>query len=533
MARFPAGGDRSSAGRFRCLGARFRSVFGHAAAALVLVGFVGTPKAFAAIEDHQWCRTKTEHFDLVTDLDLRRTAELFLSLDRFRVAASALLPGLPPEHPVPLKILVFKNTRDFALVFQAPYIAGFMRPTLNQSLLAFGPDRSGQHLHAIAYHEYTHYLLRSRAMLNLPVWYEEGLASYLSTLDMDPQGVVTVGRGPAALLRFVVKRPELDLEDVIAERFRLDWQRHDLSSVYTLAWGIVRFIHHGRRPDGTRYAEQLGAMLDAIDRGASSSDAMREHLGIEPSELQDLMRAYYAGSPENTLSVYKFPVGDYDMPAFDRTCLDGLEARRVLADAVGFQRADMAARLYRDILAEKPRHVGGLVGLSRVDPDPENRDRLARQAYAEAPDDPDVNLRMAQLIVAPCPEADCARDWDAAKAFYRTALGPERDRADAAFGLGMLHLRDGRPETAMEYLALAYARAPWSPRVNYYLGEAFGMLGDADRARRHLRKTQYWDPDDDWRQRAARALARVGGVELRPGPEAESNGATSLPEARE
>ena len=467
--------------------------------------------AYGAIEDHQWCRTETEHFDLVTDLDLRSTAELFYSLDRFRASASALLPGLPPEHPAPLKILVFKSARDFALVYRSPNIAGFMRPSLNQSLLAFGPDRNGRYLHAIAFHEYTHYLLRSRATVNLPVWYEEGLASYLSTLDMDPAGVVTVGRGPSPLLAFVVKQPELALEDVIAERFRLDWQRHDLSNVYTLAWGIVRFLHHARRPDGTMYAAQLGDMLDAIDQGATSADAMAKHLGFEASELQDLMRRYYDGSEESMLGVYKFAVDGYEMPAFDRTCLDADEAREVLAEAVGFRRADLAGQLIDDILARKPRHVGALLGRSRVHPDVEVRRQAARRAYAEAPQDPAVNLRMAQISVAPCGEevTGCERDWEAAKAFYQVALGPERDRADAAFGLGMVYLREGRPEEALEYLAMAYTRAPWSPRVNYYLGEAFAMLGVVDLARRHLRKTQYWDPEEEWRERAARALARL------------------------
>ena len=467
--------------------------------------------AYGAIEDHQWCRTETEHFDLVTDLDLRSTAELFYSLDRFRASASALLPGLPPEHAAPLKILVFKSTRDFALVYRSPNIAGFMRPSLNRSLLAFGPDRNGRYLHAIAFHEYTHYLLRSRATVNLPVWYEEGLASYLSTLDMDPAGVVTVGRGPSPLLAFVVKQPELALEDVIAERFRLDWQRHDLSNVYTLAWGIVRFLHHARRPDGTMYAAQLGDMLDAIDQGATSADAMAKHLGFEASELQDLMRRYYDGSEESMLGVYKFAVNGYEMPAFDRTCLAADEAREVLADAVGFRRADLAGQLYDDILARKPRHVGALLGRSRVHPDVEVRRQAARRAYAEDPQDPAVNLRMAQISVAPCGEGvtDCDRDWEAAKAFYQVALGPERDRADAAFGLGMVYLREGQPEEALEYLAMAYTRAPWSPRVNYYLGEAFGMLGVVDLARRHLRKTQYWDSEEEWRERAARALARL------------------------
>ena len=488
-----------------------------AAAAALAIGatVVALQPAHAAIEDHEWCRTETEHFDLVTDLDLRRTAELFYSLDRFRVAASALLPGLPPDHPAPLKILVFKNARDFGLTFRFPNIAGFMRPSLNQSLLAFGPDRDGRYLHAIAYHEYTHYLLRSRATLNLPVWYEEGLASYLATLDMDPDNVVTVGRGPAALVRFVVKQPELPLAEVVAERFRLDWRRHDLSNVYTIAWGIVRFLHHARRPNGTPYAAGLGSMLDAIDQGASSSDAMRDELGIEPTELRELMRRYYDGRPENTLSVFKFKIDAYEAPPFRRNCLNAVEARQVLADAVGFHRTGLAGRLYDQILARKPDHVGALLGRSRVDEDLETRYRAARRAYAKAPQDPDVNLRMAQLLVAPCQDGtdDCERDWALAKEFYRVALGPEQDRADAAFGLGMVYLREGEPDDALEYLSIAYARAPWSPRVNYYLGEAFGMLGDVKRAQRHLRKTMYWDPDRDWRGRAARGLARLEGGE--------------------
>ena len=49
--------------------------------------------AAASVEDRRWCRTTTEHFDLVTDLSPRRAAALLAGLDRFRTAASALLPG--------------------------------------------------------------------------------------------------------------------------------------------------------------------------------------------------------------------------------------------------------------------------------------------------------------------------------------------------------------------------------------------------------------------------------------------------------
>ena len=223
------------------------------------------------VEDRRWCRTITERFDLVTDLSPRKSAALLAGLDRFHTAASALLPGRPLDPPASPQLLVFKRARDFAALFDLPNVVGFMQPSLQQSLLALGPDRQGLHLHTFAYHEYTHFLLRSRAMLNLPAWYEEGLATYLANLHVDKDGLVTVGRGPHALLRFLVKQPQTRLERLLDGRFRLSGRPHDeLSHTYALAWGVVRFLHHAKRPDGSRYAQDLGAMLAAVDQGATS-----------------------------------------------------------------------------------------------------------------------------------------------------------------------------------------------------------------------------------------------------------------------
>ena len=62
---------------------------------------------------------------------------------------------------------------------------------------------------------------------------------------------------------------------------------------------------------------------------------------------------------------------------------------------------------------------------------------------------------------------------------------------------------------ALEYLLTAHARAPWSPQVNFYLGEAYGRTGVKERARMHFSKTAYWHPDASWRAKAKAALARL------------------------
>ncbi len=483
-----------------------------AVVALAAAGVLASTAAPAAVEDRTWCRSTSEHFDLVTDLGKRKTASLFASLDRFRAAASALLPGRPPDRPAPLQVLVFKRSRDFATLFGFPRISGFMRPSLNQSLLAFGPDRNGLRLHAIAFHEYTHYLLRSRATLNLPAWYEEGLASYLATLEVDDEGVVTVGRGPYALLRFMVKQPLIPIEQVIGERFRLDWQRHDLSNVYSLAWGMVRFLHHARRPDGSHYAENLGAMLAAIDQGAASADALRATLDIAPEDLPGLLRRYFDARDDEPQTVFKFKIDYYQPALFQRACLEAVDKRLVLAKAVAPHRPQQAMAFYDWILERDPRHVGALIGRSQAVGDPALALQAAKSAYEIDPNAPAANVRMAQLIVEACSAAesgDCADRWAQAATFFHRALALADNRADAAYGLGMLYLYGGAPVEALDYLRRAHLGAPWSPRINFYLGEAYRLAGDATRARAHLEKTAYWHPDADWRKRAHSALDKL------------------------
>ena len=469
--------------------------------------------AHAGVEDRRWCRYATDHFELVTDLSQRQAVALLLSLDRFRSAAYALLPGRPLDPPATPRLLVFKRSQDFAGLFEFPAnIVGFAQPSLQQSLLAFGPDRNGRHLDAFAYHEYTHFLLRSRAMLNLPIWYEEGLATYLASLDVDGAGQVTLGRGPHALMRFLLKQPRTPLEHVVQERLRMDWQRHDLSNVYTLAWGMVRFLHHAKRPDGSRYAEDVGAMLNAIDHGATTADALRDHVGIAHGDLRRHMRAYFDAQDDRAARVFRFAMGDYAPPTIDRDCLGAVAARLALADAVAPHQQAKAAALYDFILGRDPAHVGALLGHSRIAEDAAGALVYARRALAAAADDADVQVRMAQLGLARCQSGDapCAESLGEAAAFYHRAL-EAGNRADAAYGLGLLYLYGGRARDALEHLLAAHFRAPWSPRLNFHLGRAYQRLGETVKARQHLNKTVFWHPDAAWRERAKRALDELAG----------------------
>lgn len=464
--------------------------------------------------DRPWCRTTSDHFELVTDLRESRSAALLVALDRFRTAAYALLPGEPATPPPVPRLLVFKSARDFAAAFDFPNIGGFMQPSLDRSLLAFGPDRRGRHLSAFAFHEYTHFLLRSRALRGLPIWYEEGLATYLANMTIDSDGTVTLGRGPHALLAHLLRGDDAPMTRLLSERYRLDWQRADLANVYALAWGLVRFLHHAPRADGGRYAERLGPMLAAIDAGMPSTEALASEVGLAPTLLPGLLRAYFEGTEART--VFRFRMQDYRPPAIKRDCLGRRERALLVADALAPHRPDRARRLYETVLRESPDDVAALLGRSRVAEDPAQAMRDAVAAHAAAPADPAANVQLARRHLAAAAQCEaepqdqqgrsCETHEAAAMAHYRQALAEDAGRADAAYGLGILELLRSRPRSAARHLAAAYRRAPWSPRISYYLGEALRQQGDAHGAAPFLRKTAAWHPDRAWRDRANRSL---------------------------
>ena len=507
--------------------------------AMVFLVFATSAPLHGAIEDRDWCVTSTEHFHLVSDLPQPEALALLASLDRFRSAASALLPGLSQQSAPPLKLLVFERARDFATTFDSVTIVGFTRPSLDESLLASGPDREGRHLHRNVFHEYTHYLLRSRAALNLPIWYEEGLASYLATISVNDDGMVVVGRVPYRFLRGALVTPGITMDEIVGERFRLESAQHELSEIYGLAWALVRYLHHAKDAEGVRYASKLGSMLSAIDNGATSIDAMQSTLGLDPRGLKRQLRKYYE---DDRLPVFRFRTPIAETMAFHHACLDPAQARFELAEATSFHNPEFALDLYNDILDSRPEHTGALIGLSRL----VQADRalaLVERARKIDPNAPEANIRLAELRVLECrnpvpqdrrrddAEADvaprspsragpadatdgsaspCRQAFKDAVDLYGRALESPRHLGTAAYGLGIVSLAVGRPDDALRYLRTAHARAPWSPQINFYLGEAYRRTGHTERARQHFKKTAHWHPEERWRDRADESIAAMG-----------------------
>ena len=474
---------------------------------IVGVAVLGTLPTFADLTDRQWCRVRSPHFELVSDLDAERLRTLGTMLERFHNVAVQLIPG---EETIfkPLNVLVFRSSRDFEKTFLYPGIAGFMQPALEAHLLIFGPDRRGNYVHRVAFHEYTHYLQRSRTTLNLPMWYEEGFAEYLSTTRFEARGHAIVGGVARRRFQGLFRRGT-SLKELLDEQYNPDWGRHDLPAVYERSWALTHFLQHGNARGGNPIRHSLASMLAAMDAGTPARDALRAATGYGTQALDTAMDKYFKRSKLPTremTSAVQPDVSDVD-------CLDEFTTHLVLGQSATQRNPSLAAALVEQSLSLRPDNVRALVALSRANGSERDKsiDAVERALDAE-PADPGANVRMAELTMDSCMYGVgelCGPKWADAADYYRTALRSAPDRVDAAFGLGVTYLHNGQPGDAINYLKVAHRRAPWAPRINFYLGEAYRLTGNDNQARVHLTKTLNWDPDASWRERASLALSML------------------------
>ena len=469
--------------------------------------------AHADVHQHDWHRVTSPDFEMMTDLAPEDGRMLAAKLTRFRLAFEVLLGKQQLPAPSP-RIIAFRNGRDFRRVFSLRNLSGITHSSLNQYTLAFGPDgRRGYASRGLtAYHEYTHYLLRHHRQMNYPAWYEEGYANFLSTLHTTEDGIV-IGY-VSALQRQQMSRARLTVADLIDERLVFDWQRRDLEDIYLKAWQLVHMLHLGHLSGLPPFHARVPEMLAMIDAGETAKVAMETALGVSLSSLERLLKSYGRRKPFPTRTLEVDVESDTPMEVQPMTRAD---VRRTLGEAaMATGNKGLAAEMFNGVLEENPDDIDALVGFSATTDDPERSKQSARRALALNPNHPGANIRMAEVHVGECAGStreQCYAILRESAEFYRRAVRNDPDGVEASFGLGVIYLHAGQPGDALGYLRVAYRRAPWAPRINLFLGEAYRLTGDTERAREHLARAMHWHREQRWRDAAALALSLLESTE--------------------
>ena len=155
----------------------------------------------AAAKD-TWTSVRSQNFFLVGNASEKEIRRVATRLEQFRDVFTKLLKGANFTTPVPTTVVVFKSDGSFKpykpVVDGKPedHLAGYFQPGEDVNYIALTPETRGdENPFSTIYHEYVHLLVNNNYGKGaVPPWFNEGLAEYYSTFEIEEDRKVYLGR---------------------------------------------------------------------------------------------------------------------------------------------------------------------------------------------------------------------------------------------------------------------------------------------------------------------------------------------------
>ncbi|HEY3821545.1 MAG TPA: hypothetical protein VGL81_30470 [Polyangiaceae bacterium] len=289
------------------------------------------PPRTASQGGSRWLALRTTHLLIETDLaedDARSLSQTYETA--YRELAAVVIPGAegPRERA---EIVVFRDEDEFH-AFGSWRLGGFFfdrgpidlerHPTIVLYAPRYGALLDDGHVTLL--HELTHRLIH-HVYGWAPIWMNEGLAQYFSTMRID-DGKVFLGEPP----RWTVYNPDvlppvsallaMDYQHLTATDLPDDYTRtQKTANNYLGAWALVHFFRNG--PDS--YRGRFQRFVSDMNRGARAKEAWSSAFGDLPAAtLEADYRSYLTAE---RWDVFTRPL--------TRATVEPLESVDVIADA--------------------------------------------------------------------------------------------------------------------------------------------------------------------------------------------------------
>ncbi|HEX8181268.1 MAG TPA: tetratricopeptide repeat protein [Pyrinomonadaceae bacterium] len=266
------------------------------AAALVLCAL--TLSAPATPAKDTWLKVRSKNFLLVGNASEKEIRQVATRLEQFRDVFLKLRPGVA-AHPLmlPTTVVVFKSHssyRPFKPLYEGKpqeHVAGYFQPGEDVNYITLTPESHGlESPFGTIFHEYTH-LLVNNVLRDPPVWFNEGLAEYYSTLAVtDGNKKITLGI-PISNHVLLLRQQFIHLEDLL--RVTHDspaYNEGDKTGIfYAESWALVHYLLEGNK--GQRVS-QLARFSELLGSGQTLEDSFRQAFAMDFATMEKELRRY-------------------------------------------------------------------------------------------------------------------------------------------------------------------------------------------------------------------------------------------------
>ena len=418
---------------------------------LLSLCFITLPALAKSIE------IKSENFVLIGNVRESDGKALLLELEQYRQAILQLLGAQNPgSEVIPVRIYTVRGDKELKLLTGRTDLGGVYTSTIEGPVFILNSKsgfKRGKQARHIALHEFTHHLLAAYTNEIYPLWFNEGLANYFSTFEVNKNGDIIIGRpyNPYGypLSQKTWMPTNVLVNSVISYPYRSTGESArgltTSSYFYAQSWLAVHYIQSTKSE-----SDKLVKYIELLNEKRGAGDAYTQAFGRTPEEFETLLKAYYKKNRFITRTItLKTKIKDFSFKVreLDKGEVEFHKAEAMRFFSSSFVKTAEIARQYDKAagkLGETAAILAARADLATWDSDYEKANTYIEKALALAPDDAGI-LRMAGMVL-----------------LY------ENEAADYPDGKAL--------DKARKYLKRAMIKNPDDIAAHYYYARSFAVL---------------------------------------------------------
>jgi len=274
----------------------------------------------------QWVEVRSKHFSVITDDGEKSGRGVALRFEQMRSGFAIIFQKATVNIPVPLQVVAFrsgKELRQYGPIFngKAVELAGFFQGGEDRNFIAL--DLSAPNGWATVFHEYAHLLLNGNVK-SMPLWFDEGYADFLSTLDVSGKtmafGTFPQGYGELLATSSWMKTADLFSMTHSSRDYNEGSRRHVL---YAQSWLTVHYIMMKHK------APEAFTYVDLNERQhVPVQEAFKQAFGMTTEQFDKELYAYLHGQ----MMYYKAPAPSDDGGSYEVHPIKDADKDAILAD---------------------------------------------------------------------------------------------------------------------------------------------------------------------------------------------------------
>ena len=239
-----------------------------------------------------WTSVRTKNFFLVGNAGEKDIRKVATRLEQFRDVFARLFPSARFETPVPTTVIVFKSVSSYK-PFNFGNNAGYFQKGEDVNYITLTTELSAQSPYSVIYHEYVH-LLVDNVSGNAPTWFNEGLAEYYSSFDIEEDRKAHLGDLIPYHLETLREEKLLPLRALFAvDQYSPYYNESGKRGVfYAESWALVHYLILG---NGGQRAGQLGKFIQLITTNVKIEDAFTQAFQTTVEAMEKDLKKYIEG----------------------------------------------------------------------------------------------------------------------------------------------------------------------------------------------------------------------------------------------